>query len=335
MLVLCLVIFIVMLFCAFLPGWLEMKRKKDNKNIYINNDYVRDPEYFAKSFKAMLLGKVKDLNAVEDGQQLQLSKPETIHCPVVEVAGVGGVYDCITLFKQPVTVLPDSQFRKETVFLKKVEIGTGTLLRAGLCLEDCLLAHKVKIIRWLDAGKLLVGANCDLGVSATAREILSLATGCRFKRLYAPLIEAGTGQFPPAPVLPSAFSPPRYDTFLAEDEDVEEYKIYAVNIVQRHGDLVIKAGATILGSVKGYGKITLARGATVFGNVFGESDIVLEAGARILGDVFANGNVEMGPASSIGQAGKCKSLVARDGIKLQQPSRIYGYVSTDGEGIVL
>ena len=135
--------------------------------------------------------------------------------------------------------------------------------------------------------------------------------------------------------LPAVFPKPRYDTFLDSSQDIEVNQVYQVNIVKRHGDLVVKPGATITGSITGYGKITIARGATVLGNIFGEKDIMIEAGARVLGDVFTNGSVELGAGSSIGQAGKCKSLVARDGIKLHQPSRVYGYISTDGEGIVL
>jgi len=335
MLGLCLVLFIVMLFFAFLPGWQEMKRKKDNKNMYINNDYVKDPEYFAKSFKQMLTKQVKDLSTVEDGRQLRLSKPEIINCPAVNNNTVGGSYNNITLFKEAVSILPESQFNKETIFLKQVKIGQGSLLRAGLCLKDCLLASEVQIVRWLDAENLVAGENCDLGMSATARKALILVTGCKFKRLYASVIEVGTNTLPSAAVLPANFLKPRYDVFLEEDKNTEENKVYDVNIVKRHGDLSIQPGATVTGSIKGYGKITIASGATVLGNVFGEQDIIIEAGAKVLGDVFANGFVELGAGSSIGQAGKCKSLVTRDGIKLHQPSRIYGYVSTDGEGIVL
>jgi predicted acyltransferase (DUF342 family) len=335
MLGICLVLFIVMLFFAFLPGWMEIKRKKDDKSMHINNNYIRDPEYFAKSFKKLLLQKTQDLNALEDGQQLKLSKPEIIKCPVQDDKVVGGNYEQIILFKQPVSIKPHSQFYKEVVCLKQAEVGQGTLMRAGLCLDNCFLSDDVQVARWLDAKKVITGKNCDLGVSTTAKELLQLSSGCHFTRLYAPLIEVGAESLTNEPVLPAMFSKPLYNAFLDSDQKIEEGKVYEVNVIQRHGDLIVAPRATITGSIKGYGKITIASQATVMGNVFGEKDVIIEDGARVLGDVFANGSVELGPRASIGQMGKCKSLVTKDGIKLHQQSRIYGCVSTDGEGIVL
>ena len=335
MLIICLALFIVMLSFAFLPGWIEIKRKKDDKSMHINNNYVRDPEYFAKSFKKLLLKRVKDLNAIEDGQELELSRGEIINCPSQSIEPVSGNYKHITLFKRPVNIMPHSQFFKEVVCLKQAQIGQGTLLRAGLCNEDCSLADQVHVVRWLDAKKIVTGENCNLGVSTTAREMLLLGRGCRFTRLYAPVIEVGTGGAEEVQAKSLPFLKPAYNVFLEDSEAIEKGKLYEVNIVKRHGDLVVEAGAVVTGSIKGYGKITIANQATVLGNVFGEKDIIIEAGAKVWGDVFANGIVEMGPGSSIGQSGKCKSLVTRDGIKLHQNSRIYGYVSTDGEGVVL
>ena len=335
MLIICLALFIVMLFFAFLPGWIEIKRKKDDKSMHINNNYVKDPEYFAKSFKKLLLKRVKDLRAIEDGQELELSKGEIINCPPQNIEPASGSYKHITLFKQAVSIMPHSQFLKEMVCLKQVQVGQGTLLRAGLCKEGCYLANQVQVIRWLDAKKIVAGENCDLGISATAKEMLLLGKGCHFTRLYAPIIKVGVDGVETVQATDLSFPKPAYNAFWDDSKDIEEGKLYEVNIVKRHGDLVVKPGAIVTGSIKGYGKITIANQATVLGNVFGRKDIIIEAGARVWGDVFSNGMVEMWPNSSIGQSGKCKSLVTRDGIKLHQNSRIYGYVSTDGEGIVL
>lgn len=335
MLGICLILFIVMLVFAFVPGWLELRRKKDDKNIYINNDYVKDPEYFAKSFKTKLLKQGQDLNSIKDGQLLELSKPEIICCPLESANVVGASYGNITIFKNRINILPDSKFSKEVVFLKPVVLSTGTMLRAGLCMDDCVLAPEVQVVRWLDARKITAGESCDLGVSTTARETLVLNAGCHFKRLYAPIIEIGKSFVPTNSTLPAVLPKPRYDTFFDNSKKLKENMIYQVNIVKRHGDLLIKRGVTITGSIKSYGKITIASGATIFGNVFGNDDIIIETGARVLGDVFADGIVELGSGSSIGQPGKCKSLVTRKGIKLHTNCSIYGYVSTDGEGIVL
>ncbi len=327
----CMLLFVLMMVFPFVPGWLEMRQKKDVRHLYINGDFVRNPRYFSTSFKAKLLQAAGSLSSLQATQAVMLSHEEVLvradqHSKQQE-------FSQVMCFMEPPALLPESVFKKEVYAKQSIRFPAQTLLRAAACEEDCRLGEKSRVVRWIDAEKQLdIAADCELDLSATAGEKLFLARGCRFRRLYAPLIAIAGGVPVEKPFPQEAGAAVR--KVYRDLDHIEAAKTLVGDVIAK-GDFMLETDAVLLGNLKVYGKLLLAAGARIHGNVFSEKIVQLAGNNWIYGSVFTQGNVAAGPDCTFGHAGAIESVVARQQIAFSARTIIYGFVLTEGEGSVL
>lgn len=327
---LCMLLFVLMMVLPFVPGWLEMRRKKDIRHLYINGDFVRNPRYFSTSFKQKLLG-TGSLSILKEEQEVMLSKKEILIQADKLTAGQKK-FENLVFFNQQPELLPGSVFHKEIYARQNIQFPEETLLRAAACEENCRLGKSSRVIRWIDAERQMeIAENCQLDLSATAGEHLLIASGCRFRRLYAPMIDIQGGASRLQQMMEIAGT---QDGLQRDVNHIEAGQVLGGNVVAK-GDFTLHEGAVLVGSLKVYGDLLLEEGSQIQGNVFGEKRIRLLGGNWIRGSIFSQGRIEAGPGCIFGHADAVESVVARNGIVFSSHTTVYGFVLTEGEGSIL
>lgn len=350
------VLFLVLLTLPFVPGLGVYGNKADSLPLFINMDYRHNPFYFAASFKK-LLKEAADGCGLDDGtRSLKLSKQELVD--IVDSASIedGRVINNVCYVKNNLVSAAGVVFEKEVYVQGRATVGANNHIRAMVGDGDIYLGRGARITRWLNSeGGIRASEDCDLGVSATCGRELFLARNCLFKRLYGFPVTTGAASGPfgeayrpraqeqaaleAAAGLADGLAAPAADVQIGGGVERNPAPVAACSrkectlISER--SLEIGDYALVSGHVKTHGELVVGTGVTIAGNLFAEGDISLGSGSRILGSIFTQGRVVCGPGVTVGGPGRLKSVVGKKGVILQTGTRIYGYVTTEGEGIVV
>ena len=66
-----------------------------------------------------------------------------------------------------------------------------------------------------------------------------------------------------------------------------------------------------------------------------DGDIFIEGNVRISGHVFSQQSIYISAQTIIGCPQKIKSIIGKKAVRIEKYVSIYGYVSTEGNGIVI
>jgi predicted acyltransferase (DUF342 family) len=101
-----------------------------------------------------------------------------------------------------------------------------------------------------------------------------------------------------------------------------------------HGEVRVSSGNRVRGSIKAHGHLHLLRGVEVDGSLVSRRSIRIDGPATIRGNVFAEGDIVIGPGTTIGAAGGIKSVYARGRLELAPDVRVFGWIVADEGGRV-
>lgn len=341
-LIFCAILFVLVLVLPFVPSFAELAMQRDASPLPIKNDYVRDPRYFAHSFRRIIN---ENLGSRTAGRyELQLSRREVVE--VVDTAPActnNEAYPYICYCASDLNIESEAAFLKEIYVRGDADFGARNSLRALACDGNIILRHDSTVLRWIDAeGSLRVGRDCNLGVSASCGTEMSLGSGCSFKRLYAfPVVAGGREGLKDAVMVAlEADEGPICEPY--DPAQLGDAELAMANILpySRKATVITRVSldigdySYIAGHVKSYGDLTLGKYVIVCGNVFVEGVLRVGEGCHIHGTVFSNGWIEIGVGAVVGDSGAIKSVVARKGIRLMSGAMVFGLVSTEGEGRV-
>jgi len=90
----------------------------------------------------------------------------------------------------------------------------------------------------------------------------------------------------------------------------------------------------VYGSYKSYKSIFIEKAAIIFGDIFAEGDIKIDDDCIVMGNVFSQSRVFIGNNVHISKPGTIKSIIGKKFVELGKNTVIYGYVLSEGEGIV-
>ncbi|HMK55302.1 MAG TPA: polymer-forming cytoskeletal protein [Dissulfurispiraceae bacterium] len=335
LLFLCTIIFVGMFLLPFTPAVREVIKKEDAAPLFINMGYSKDPRYFAVSFRKLMLKAVGD--APEGVHEITLSKPERIRIAGQAEVSADSAIDTVFYVKKSLKSGNNATLRKEVYSRGDVHLGEENMIKALACDGKVTIGKGASFMRWLDAeGDVTISEDCHLGISATCDGVLSVAPGCRFMRLYgAPVIIAQSKITPAAGGKPVEFEP------IANGAPTERgisslpaHNVKNCNLIAE-GSLSVGEHAVIHGHVKSHGKIVLGASAVVIGNLFAEKDIEIGPGSRVYGSVFSQGSIKLQRGVTVGSVGRIKSVIGKKGVTLEHGVTVYGYVATEGKGLVV
>ncbi|MDO5112127.1 MAG: hypothetical protein Q4E65_07465 [Clostridia bacterium] len=311
-------IFLVLLLFPFLLARVSLDTDKVH-SLVVKNNNLRNPRYFSQAFIALM---ERGLSTYDGSGMIRLSKAETLLEPPILADEV----DALVYAKRDFAPARAQTFAKEIYCKGDARLPAGTALRAIACLGTLTLEEGCTLARWADAEReVAIAAGCALGISVSSGQLLRLAPGCAFRRLYAAEIVVGS-----APDVLNPPAPPLCKDILRNPKEIEDLERVEGSIVTMH-DLVVGEYAVINGSVKSRGRIHVKKGAHILYNLIADGDLVLEDGVFIGGVVFSQRYVYLGPSCQIGRKGRIKSAVAKCGVTLAEGCRVYGYVSGELE----
>jgi predicted acyltransferase (DUF342 family) len=328
---------ILLFLLPFLPGVIELIRKEDAKPLFVSMDYIRNPRYFGKSFKRLIHRATAGFTMSPGMREVQLSKPERVE--LAHSFKISGNREISHMLYVIGTLVSDSnvQFNKEVYTTDNTIIGPNNIVQALAGDVDVTVSEGVEFRRWLDAeGDIDIGANCNLGISASSGNKLSLGENCIFRRLFAMPIVTGHNDVtvdhssewsaPSDELLPSGLS------FIHKNDSLVPPGTTINNNVVFLQDVLIGQESIIKGHIKGYGKIVIEPNVTIDGNVFADGDIFVGQDVRIRGHLFSQMSIHISRQTMISLPDKIKSVIGKKSISIEKDVTIYGYVATEGDG---
>lgn len=337
------VTFILMLTAPLIFSAIYYK-SRESTVLHINQDRKRDPRYFGKFFGQLVQSRLPEIK----DDVIRLSKEEIFldadHAKKEEYKE-NLTYLVIAREKDFAAPETTKYFEKEIYCEKNAKIlHGGTKIRAGYCKHNMILGNRIQVVRWVDAEETLaIYDHCDLGISASAGEMLSIGYGCNFQRMYAP--EIRIGQYPEDDIDPVEGKDPRIFRLPVQVNKERNMRYISKEMINEDGivdfsvlswrNLTIIENIIIQGDVRSQKGVRLCDGAVVCGNIFAEGDVLLGVNAAVLGNIFSQGNIVLEERATVGQRGRICSVIARDHITFHGKNFVFGYVSSERGGKVL
>jgi predicted acyltransferase (DUF342 family) len=331
-------LFLILLLLPFLPGILELSKKKDAEPLFIAMDYIRNPRYFSKSFKEMLIPALEKTNGETGFHNIELSKNESIEiCPSTEIPDEKEIHHL--LYIQGDLVSGNRVYLgKEAYVTQNAVLGQNNVIQAMVAEGQISLGRETKIRRWLDAeGDIHVGERCNLGINISSGGKIFLGKNSVFRRVFAIPVITGDREIPDPfepPVSIEQSKPTKPGFIRRKAQTVPKGTILQNNVIFTR-KVTIGANTLIHGDVKGYDEIVLEENVTINGNIFADASVFIGPNARISGNIFSQQSVHISHGAIISGPSNIKSVIGKKEVQIEPSVIIYGFISTEGSGIVL
>jgi hypothetical protein len=219
-----------------------------------------------------------------------------------------------------------------------VRCGKRNIFRSLLSEEEILLGEETQILRWIHAeSSLSAGDNCRLYGRASSAKSITLSTGCRFERIYAPVIYSSSE----AAILSLRNEYGAYARLAQSGIGRTRVHghIHFPADEQHRGDVVatrsidLDQGACVFGSVKANGEIMLKERAEVHGSLVSTKRIRVSKNCFVKGPIIAEREVIIDSGVQVGLAGT-PTTVSAPIIRLAPGAVLHGTVWARAEGRV-
>ncbi|MFN3698693.1 MAG: hypothetical protein ACK4SU_00675 [Dictyoglomus sp.] len=295
------ILFIVLILFPFLPGIIEYFKRKDDQPLEIKQDFTKNPAFFGESFNRILTQAIleRSKKVSKDTLEIILSsgKPESLKI-VKDTIGGEQIKEIIFAEGEEVETDKPLESYKEVVVRGNFTVKHPSLMRSLLVFGNLKVKDSLKVVRWIHVeGKAIIKAKSNLGINLYAKKI-HISAPCSFKRIFAQEIVIGED---------------------VKEDNLEDKAYYIKGTIRSKGALNIK---------------TEDKKLVIEGNLISNEDIVAEGGVWIKGDVFSHGGVIFLRGVLVGQKGKIKSVIGKKKVKIGKNVKVYGYIHTEGEGIV-
>jgi predicted acyltransferase (DUF342 family) len=334
-------LFLALLALPLVPGIRELVRPRDDRPLEIDLDVTVDPRRAGRSFREGLAA----LRA-RAGDGIPARGPVDPERPG------GDAYE----IHRDLLVPPDGSGPALTIVLGKADVGERARLGDLYAQGDARLGAGVRVRslaadgilalgpgcvveQWLDAeGGADVAAGTRLGDQASAGGRLRLGPGCAFGRLWGLPVTteaAGATAERAAPPAPGEAEATLDDHVMWTGRRLTMPRGFTLDrdLVVR-GEVRMSPGSRVRGSIKAYGRLHLGGDAEVDGSLICRRSIQIDGPATIRGNVFAEGDIVIGPGTTIGQEGGFKSVYALGRVELAPDVRVFGWVVAEGTGVV-
>ncbi len=321
--------FALMLLIPAIPTLLETYRPKDDVQLHISEHYVRDPRWFGTALRAMLAPFVAaahgDTSFRED---VKLRTDEEVS------------------WAPDMTVEAEKRIRGISVG-ERVRVGQGAGIRDAYALESLdverdvvartltsdgvmHIGEFVQILRWIDAnGEITVGADSNLGVSASGGSRITLGDRVEFERVWGAPVATRT-----AAVEPFEFAK-RKNERRGETIRIGQAEVDAGTSMIVYGPVRITRDTHIPSDVKVHGSLEIEPGVRIGGNVIVRGDVTLASDVAVSGHVFAEGDVRLGPRTRVGRSGGVKTVYAGRRMLIANDVEVEGWLVAEARGNTL
>lgn len=334
------IIFFLMLIFPLAGGYGYYKRNK-GKVLYINQEKIRNPRYFAISFSQMIETKWKDYAG---DNRLYLSREEKVIEADKEVCFPNPCEAIVIGEKKEFRPPAGIEFYKEVYSMETAILEGPLRIRAIAGKKNLQIGSNVEIVRWADAiQEVTIKDNCDLGICISSLKEIKIGMNCKFRRLYAPKIYLGYSRQDPKirqekrnkiqlnsrDLMKNIKSNVKYvDDFMTNKKGVADFSVVTEE------ELIVLENIILNGHLRSHKTIRICDDSIVAGNIFAEKDIKIGRNVQVLGNVFSQGDIIIEEGSVIGEENNISSVIARGSIRFEKDCMIYGYVSNEQGGTI-
>jgi hypothetical protein len=314
-----LVAFVVIFFAPLIMAPLELLRRRDAEALPLTPRYVREPRFFARSFREKI-GPLVSASA-DPGERRRPWRSDDVVRVVDELHYLANAHDNDVVIARADVDYPRQITAKDQYVLGDATGGERLHARTVLVEGSATLGPRVRIRRWIDAEQsLTVGAHSSLGLSASAGGLVTLGADVRFTRVFGTPVwtAANRGTVPVAPATREALA-------------VERDAVHEGDLIAR-GDLRVGAGARVHGSLKSHGRLVIEAGALVDGSVIARGDVHIGSDAHVTGHVFSESSIVLGEGAVVAIDGARKSIYSARHITLGPAVTVWGWVFAEHGG---
>jgi cytoskeletal protein CcmA (bactofilin family) len=334
-----------------LPAIAELRFKRDAEPLDVIQQYGGDIRHFAHGFRRVAIALQTQLQecvasgtsatgTLPDGDEFVLlgSADESFFVPATRK---DSTWRSVVAAGADLALPDGLTFAKEIYAMGDFTGGERSAFRAILGERDIHLQRASKVIRWAHAaGRFRAEHDCDLFGRISSDQEIQLQSGCVFQRVGAPVIvagfsEAGAIQSPSqsTSAAADAIPPPAGRTLYDGDLEIRAGEVVPGSIVTR-GKLHIGAGAHVLGSVKSNGHLTIDSGVSVDGSLVGGMTAHVGPDCRIGGPVLAERGMVIEAGTHCGTANN-PTTVSAPTIELEEGVVVFGSLWARTEGRVV
>lgn len=274
-----------MLALTLVPAVRELIHRKDAAALPVRRDdgNIRN---FARSFRRYIAPLHGALIACAQQECVAESRlPDGASALMV---GKAGAYpfsesriEVLVLFARPVQLGDDLIFTRDVYAGDRLEAGKNNIFRAVLGEKDVVLEEENRVLRWLHAeGGVIAAQNTHLYGRCSAEKFIHLSVGCRFERLYAPMIATG-------------INADGCNRVPARQEEKSAFLSRSQGRSRIRGDLHLGSGEMFLGDIVATGSIRIDRESRVVGSAKANADIQLCDLGQIDGSLISPGTIRV------------------------------------------
>lgn len=274
-----------MLSLTLLPALREVIQRKDAAPLPVRRDdgNIRN---FARSFRRYIAPLRTEL--IASAQQESVAESRLPNGSPALMIGKTGAYsfsesriEVLAMFAKPVQLGDNLIFTRDIYAGDRLEAGKNNIFRAVLGENDVVLEEESRVLRWLHAeGGVIAGQNTHLYGRCSAEKFIHLSAGCRFERLYAPMIVTGINA--------GACS-----SIPARQTGTDGLASRSRGRSRIHGDLHLGSGEMFLGDIVATGAIHIDRESRVVGSAKANADIELCEQGEIDGSLISSGTIRV------------------------------------------
>jgi cytoskeletal protein CcmA (bactofilin family) len=343
----------VVFMLPMVPAIVELCLKRDAQPLDVVQQYGGDIRHFAYGFRNYMAELQLPLQlCVASGttargilpkgdEYILLGGPHTASCLPV---GQQDQTCSLVVAAGSDILLPDRlTFIKEVFAAGEFVGGKQSTFRAVLGEKGIHLQQASKVIRWAHSvGEFRAERDCDLYGRISSDQEIHLQSGCIFQRLNAPRIAFGsagvadTGSSSMVSDILRDTRPlaaPAARALVEGDMEIRSGEVIRGSIVVR-GRLHIHAGARLLGSVKSNKEAIVEAGVHVEGSLISAATIHIGRGCRIGGPVVAEHGMVIESGTACGAMGT-PTTVSAPTIEVEEGVVVYGTLWARQEGRVV
>ncbi len=341
----------ILFIAPLLPAIAELRLKRDAQPLDVIQQYGGDIRHFAHGFRRVATALQPQLQecvaagtsatgTLPDGDEFVLlgSADESFFVPATRK---DSTWRSVVAAGADLALPDGLTFAKEIYAVGDLTGGERSAFRAILGEKDIHLQRASKVIRWAHAtGRFRAEHDCDLFGRISSDHEIQLQSGCVFQRVGAPVIVAGfsdavsiQSSSQPTSATADATPPPPGRTLYDGNLEIRAGEVVAGSIVTR-GKLHIGAGAHVLGSVKSNGHLTIDSGVSVDGSLVGGMTTHVGPNCRIGGPVLAERGMVIEAGTHCGTE-RNPTTVAAPTIELEEGVVVFGSLWARTEGRVV
>jgi len=320
--------FALMLLIPAIPTLLEIFRPKDDVQLHISEGYERDARWFGTALRAMLAPFVAAAHGAAFSEEVKLRTNEEVKWApdfVIEaekrVRGIS-VGDRVRVGQ--------GAGIRDAYALESLDVESGVVARTLTSDGVMHIGESVQILRWIDAnGEVTVGADSNLGVSASGGSRFTMGDHVEFERVWGSPVATQT-----AAEEPFTFEKHENKRRL-ESVQIGQTHVDAGKSMILYGAVRIETNTHIPSHIKVHGPLYIEPGVRIDGNVIVRGDVTLASDVDVSGHVFAEGVVRLGPRSRVGRRGGVKTVYAGGHMQIANDVEVQGWIVADAGGKTL